>query len=116
MSRLTALLLILAAAHAQAERYCVATATQFQNALTQSAASPDDSIIDVVTGVYDFNAPAGGAAIAYSSNSSLTITGGWNAGCAALTSRDPEQTLLRVANTGRLMQLFSKARARTTSH
>ena len=83
----------------------MATPAQFLSAVSNANASPEDSFINVVTGVYDFNAPTGAAAIQISGNSSLTIAGGFQPGCPAGVTVNPEQTLLRVANTGQLMQI-----------
>ncbi|MFO1496664.1 MAG: choice-of-anchor Q domain-containing protein [Lysobacterales bacterium] len=96
---------LLVAGPAAADTYCVATPAQFLSAVSNANASPEDSFINVVTGVYDFNAPTGAAAIQISGNSSLTIAGGFQPGCPAGVTVNPEQTLLRVANTGQLMQI-----------
>lgn len=95
------------AGHASADQFCVSTPAQFLAAIGEANASPEYSLILVVRGVYDFNAPAGAAAIQITGNSSLDIVGGVDPGCPVLGtfSPNPEQTLLRVANTGRLMQI-----------
>lgn len=96
--------------HAAADSFCVSTPAQLQSALAAANASPEASVINVVTGVYDFNAPAGGGpALQISGNSSLTISGGFAAGCPANPQINPELTLLRVANTGRLLDIQFQA-------
>lgn len=94
---------------AVADSYCVSNASQFLDAISAANASPEASFINVVTGVYDFTAPVGAAAISISGNSSLTIAGGFSPGCPAGVAINPELTLLRVSNSGRLMDIRFQA-------
>lgn len=92
---------------AQANYFCVATAQQFQNALTQSSDgglyNGEDNQIYMVGATYKTGAATNNAPFFfYSSNSAhaIDIAGGYGAGCSARTTQTPPTTLDGVGNTG----------------
>ena len=79
--------------------FCVNNATDFQTALTTAQSNNEDDIIKVVQGTYSGH-------FSYSSNEghSITLLGGYTAGCAA-SQLDPANTILDGGNTGRPLSL-----------
>ncbi len=106
MRHLVAALLIVSAP-VLAENYCVDSSAEILSAIASASSSPGPSEVRIVQGVYDFTAPSpGAAAIITSDNTGLKIVGGYAPGCSgAPATLNPELTLLRVGNTGRLLDM-----------
>ncbi len=87
MARASALVLLVAstASPAVAEDFCVSTALELQNALTQAQGNAQNNTIRIETGIYhtaDNGNLDQGFNYANSMPGSLTITGGWKPNCA----------------------------------
>lgn len=99
--------LLAASGLAQAHYFCVSTAQDFQNALTQSsdggAYNGEDNDLYMVHGTYKTGAATNNAPFFfYSPNSThyMSIAGGYAAGCSAPTPQTPPTTLDGQNHTG----------------
>lgn len=88
-----------------AEVYCVSTPAQLVNAVVSANGSGGASTIRIRTGTYLMAATVNTPAISISDTSGLTISGGWNSGCAAQTAATPDGTILDAAGSGELLNL-----------
>ncbi len=88
---------------AQAAEFCVSTAAALQNALFTAAANGQDDVIKVQAGTY---LPTSAIVYAPSAAQALTISGGWDAGCAMQAS-DPSLTTLSGNNQRRVFGMNS---------
>src|SRR5678815_5286265 len=92
----------------QAHLFCVSTAAEFQDALTQSSGtySGEDNYITLVGGTYQTGAATGNAPFLYSSPSasnSINIYGGYAAACEPRTEQTPRTMLDGGGSTGVLV-------------
>ncbi len=100
--------LLMSAGYAQAHVFCVATATELKNALTDSSDggmySGEDNFVRIRPGTY----MTGAAPFSYNSTSIhlLEVLGGYNAGCTA-TTRKAAQTILDGHNATGVLKLRS---------
>jgi hypothetical protein len=105
-ARITAVLssALLLCEGARANTFCVGTAAQLLSALNSSfgGAATD---IRVRTGSYNFVASGSSAAIVVQETADLTVSGGWNSNCTAVTASNPDQTILNADFSGRLMDV-----------
>ena len=112
---LVSLALALAAGPAVAEEYCVATASQFVDAVFAARVSSGASDIKMVAGTYTL--PSSGlpneAALTITDQSGLTITGGYAAGCAGgIPNSSPSSTIIRPATDKRFPRRAAPTRGR----
>ena len=84
----------------QAEEFCVSTEAELHDALTQAKANGEDDIIKVEQGTY------GGSSFSYMSNenNSITLLGGYTAGCADRVV-DPSNTTLDAEGSGGVLSI-----------
>jgi parallel beta-helix repeat protein len=78
--------------------FCVSDAAGLQAALTAAQSNDQDNTIKVVQGSYTRN-------FTYSSGKSITLQGGYTAGCASRVV-NPANTVLDAGGTGRVLYLF----------
>lgn len=86
---------------AQAASFCATSAAEIQTALNTAAANDENDIIFVVAGTYDLSS---GLSFVSSKAYSITILGGYNAGCFVATHED---TILDGQNTLRPLYISS---------
>ena len=111
-ARATVAMLLLAGSCAHAHNFCVSTATQLQNALTDSSDggmySGEINSIDIDTGTYSTGAATNNQPFHYQSTATtgyLSIYGGFS-NCA-LVSSDPSQTILDGGHATKVLSLLS---------
>jgi len=111
MARILALMIVivLTVSPAAAEDFCVSTAAELQNALTQAQGNAQDNQIRIVKGTYytaDNGNPNLGFNYANSMPGSLTITGGWLPNCTPSRLRSGAfETVLDGGNADRVLAI-----------
>lgn len=102
--------LLSACGWAHAHLFCVSTASEFQDALTQSSDggiyNGEDNYISMVGGTYQTGAASGNAAFFYNSpnaSHAIAIYGGFEAACGPRTAQTPRTTLDGGGATGVLV-------------
>lgn len=89
---------------AQAALLCADNVTSLQSALTQAQSNGEDDQIEVVAGTYALD--AGGLQFASSEPHSLTLFGGYSAGCAQLSS---QKTVLSASGLHQLLRAIQNS-------
>ena len=125
-ARATVAVLLLAAAGAAnavtAHSFCVSTAAQLQQALTDASDggmyAGDNNAVKIVMGTYLTGAASGNLPFHYSSTNAsgqLTVTGGYSAGCPFVHSMDPSTTVLDGNHATAVLTIASKQSVEVTS-
>ncbi len=94
------LLLVLIVCHSEAAVFCVSSTSELNSALATAQSNGVDDTIRLVQGTYN-------GSFLYAANHSITIEGGYTAGCGSRII-DPANTILDGGATGQPLRLYSE--------
>jgi hypothetical protein len=113
---------LLAGSCAHAHTFCVSTATELQNALTDASDggmyAGENNAVRIMTGTYLTGATSGNAPFHYSSTNAsgqLSVTGGYSVGCPFQHSLDPSGSVLDGNHATAVLTIASKQSVEVTS-